>query len=93
MIVSRILLSIALLLLGGMVYWLHLDLLKINDGVNNIKVVASAPIYSQGTGIVGKPKVPPIKHLVKRTPLGIPTDVLYYRCIGICTLPRRDRNE
>jgi hypothetical protein len=61
MIFSRILLAVALALLGGMVYWVHLDLLKIEEKVGKPDI----PIQ-MSVGVIGKPRVAPIKHLYKK---------------------------
>jgi hypothetical protein len=94
MIVSRILLAIPLLILSGMVYVLHLDLVKlsentvaIGDKISHIKT--EAPIYKrEGTVRIDKPRVPPVRFLVKRTRSGVPTRMLYYNCIGVCPFPK-----
>jgi hypothetical protein len=93
MIVSRILLAISLFVLGGMVYWLHLDMIKLSENmvaigekISHIRV--EPPIYKrEGTVRIDKPRVPPVKYLVRKTASGVPTNILLYRCTGICTLP------
>ena len=69
--ISRFLISLSLLVLGGIVYYMHLDLVKLNDSitkmseqVSNIKIepLQRAPI------VISKPRVPGIKYLPKKAP-------------------------
>ena len=66
---SRLILSIALSILGVIIYYMHLDLLRINDSiaktgeqVANFKFeqLQRAPL------IIDKPRVPAIKYLPKK---------------------------
>ena len=66
--ISRFLQSLCLLLLGAMIYYLHLDMLKLNDSITkvaeqarNLKIEPQRAILR-----IDKPKVPAIKYLPKK---------------------------
>lgn len=71
MAASRSLLVVMLLLLGGMIYWLHLDIGKVAEGVANMAdriERIKLDTAQRATGFIGKPRVPPIRHVYKKTP-------------------------
>lgn len=77
MIVSRALLAVLLLILGGMIYWVHGDIDRLTTVIGTVGNQIYAKIDTVGDKIdklsklqrsvakVGKPRVPPVKYLVK----------------------------
>jgi hypothetical protein len=67
-LLSRAVLAIILLLLGGMMTVLHRDVDKVEQHITRLEAKVDEIKLQKAIGYIGKPRALPVRHLYKRAP-------------------------